>query len=496
MTYTNLLTALAFIIYLVLMLIIGFVTMRKTKKTDDYFLGGRNVGPWFTALSAEASDMSSWLLMGLPGVAYFSGLKEAFWTALGLLIGTYLNWLFVAKRLRIYTIQAKNSITIPEFLSNRFHDKSGVIKAIGAVLIILFFVIYTASGFVACGKLFNSVFGMSYYSGLLLGVVVILGYTLMGGYLAVVSTDFLQGTLMFIALAITVFLGINHAGGASYSFESLKAMGSQFVNPFAGEKYGVMNAISTLAWGLGYFGMPHILVRFMSIKRNEDIKTARRISMVWVFIAMLCALIVGVVGKLIISPAYASQAAAESVFIDSAKLLFPTFIAGIFLCAILAASMSTADSQLLVASSAFSEDLYKTFIHKRASDKEVLMVSRISVIAITLIAIFLAMDQNSSVFRIVSYAWAGFGATFGPAILASVFWKKATRKGCIAAMISGGVTVIVWKQLHGGLFDLYELLPAFIIATLFLVVFSLLDKSDNSTVEAEFDQFQASLKAS
>ncbi|MFA6776062.1 MAG: sodium/proline symporter PutP [Sphaerochaetaceae bacterium] len=496
MTYANLLTLLAFIIYLTLMLIIGFVTMKKTKKTDDYFLGGRSVGPWFTALSAEASDMSSWLLMGLPGVAYFTGLKEAFWTALGLLIGTYLNWLFVAKRLRIYTVQAKNSITIPEFLANRFHDKSGIIKSIGAVLIILFFVIYTASGFVACGKLFTSVFGMSYYTGLLLGVAVILGYTLMGGYRAVVSTDFIQGTLMFIALGITMFLGIRHAGGLPSTFSNLEAMGTQFVNPFSGEKYGIMNAISTLAWGLGYFGMPHILTRFMSIRRNEDIKTARHISMIWVSISMFCALIVGVVGKLIISPAYANQAAAESVFIDSAKLLFPTFIAGIFLCAILAASMSTADSQLLVASSAFAEDLYKTFVHKKASDKEVLMVSRISVIAITLIAIFLALDANSSVFRIVSYAWAGFGATFGPAILASVFWKKATRKGCIAAMISGGVTVIVWKQLEGGIFDLYELLPAFIIATLFLIIFSLCDKSDNSKVEAEFDQFQEILKQS
>jgi len=496
MAYSNFMTTLAFIIYLSLMLVIGFLTMKKTKKTDDYFLGGRNVGPWFTALSAEASDMSSWLLMGLPGVAYFTGLKEAFWTAFGALVGTYLNWLFVAKRLRVYTIQAHNSITIPEFLSNRFHDKRGIIKAIGAVLIILFFVIYTASGFVACGKLFNSVFGMSYYTGLLLGVVVILSYTLMGGYLAVVSTDFVQGTLMFIALFITVLLAVGHAGGPHMVTVNLKAIGNQFVDPFAGKQYGFMNTISSLAWGLGYFGMPHILVRFMSIQNNKDIKTARRISIVWVSIAMICALIIGVVGKLLINPAYASQAAAEAVFIDSAKLLFPTFIAGIFLCAILAANMSTADSQLLVASSAFAEDLYKTFIRKKANDKEVLLVSRIAVIAITIIAIFLALDENSSVFKIVSYAWAGFGATFGPAILASVFWKKATRKGCIAGMISGGVTVIVWKQLQGGIFDLYELLPAFIIATVFLVVFSLCDKSDNSVIEKEFDLFTQTLKTS
>ncbi|MFA6845579.1 MAG: sodium/proline symporter PutP [Sphaerochaetaceae bacterium] len=497
MTHENLLTLLAFVIYLGIMLLIGFLTFKKTRNTDDYFLGGRSVGPWFTALSAEASDMSSWLLMGLPGVAYFTGLKEAFWTAAGLLVGTYLNWLFVAKRLRVYTIHAKNSITIPEFLANRFHDKSGILKLVSSILIMVFFVVYTASGFLACGKLFNAVFGISFYTGLLIGVVVILSYTLMGGFLAVVSTDFLQGMLMFFALVITVFLGTMKAGGAATVFTNLSAIGKQFVNPFAsvnGQSFGIMDIVSSLAWGLGYFGMPHILVRFMAIKGNNEIKTARHISMIWVTITMACALAVGVVGKLIVPSVYPSQSAAEAVFIDSIKLLVPTFIAGLFLCAILAASMSTADSQLLVASSAFSEDIYKALFRKKASDKEILFVSRMSVVAITLIAIFLAMNPASSIFDVVSYAWAGFGATFGPVILAAIFWKGASRNGAVAAMTSGGLTVIIWKQLSGGIFNVYELLPGFIIASVFLVVFSLLEKHKNPEMLAEFDAFKIALK--
>lgn len=494
MSSSTFLTLMAFVIYLAMMLFIGFVTMKKTHNLNDYFLGGRSLGPWFSALSAEASDMSSWLLMGVPGLVYFSGLKEAFWTVLGIGIGTYLNWLLVAKRLRTYSIKAGNAITIPEFLTNRFHDKSGIIKTLGAVLILFFFVIYTASGFVACGKLFHSVFGISYYTGLLIGIVVIVGYTLMGGYLAVVQTDFVQGMLMFFALGITVFLGLKTAGGATATSEGLKAFGQEFVTPFGGPKYGGLNLLSTLAWGLGYFGMPHILVRFMSIKGNKEIKVARRIAIVWVTIAMGFSLAIGLIGKLILPISYTSQAGAEAVFIDTIALLFPTFIAGLFLCAILAASMSTADSQLLVASSAFSEDIYHAFIHKNATDKEILVVSRLSVVAITLIAIFLAINPDSSVFDIVSYAWAGFGATFGPAVLASIFWKRATSKGVIACLISGGLTVILWKNLSGGIFDLYELLPGFIVASLALIIFSLLDKTKNTIMEKEYEDYKIALK--
>lgn len=489
------LTALAFALYLGLMLSIGFFTFRKTKSTSDYFLGGRSIGPWFTALSAEASDMSGWLLMGLPGLAYFTGLQEAFWTAVGLLVGTYLNWLLVAKRMRKYTIHAKDSITIPEFLTNRFHDKSKVLQTISSVIILVFFVVYTASGFLACAKLFTAVFGMNYYAALILGVVVILGYTLLGGYLAVVATDFLQGSLMFVALVATGLIALFAIGGPAHTFTELAKFGEHFINPFItppGTTYGFLQILSALAWGLGYFGMPHILIRFMSIRSNAEVKTSRRIAMVWVTLAMAAALLVGVVGKIFLLPLeYASQSAAESVFIASMQKIFPTFIAGFFLCAILAASMSTADSQLLVASSAFSKDVYKALLRKDASDKETLLVSRITVVVITIIAIFLAMDPNSSIFDVVSYAWAGFGATFGPVILASLFWRKATKNGAVAAMVGGFLTVIIWKQLSGGLFDVYELLPGFIIASILMIVFSLLDKHPDPEMLEEFDAFVA-----
>jgi sodium/proline symporter len=477
------------------MLAIGFFTFRKTKSTSDYFLGGRSIGPWFTALSAEASDMSGWLLMGLPGLAYFTGLQEAFWTAVGLLIGTYLNWRLVAKSMRKCTIHAKDSITIPEFLTNRFHDKSNVLQTISSLIILVFFVVYTASGFLACAKLFTAVFGMNYYAALLLGVVVILGYTLLGGYLAVVATDFLQGSLMFVALVATGLIALFAIGGPAHTFTELAKFGEHFINPFItppGTTYGFLQILSALAWGLGYFGMPHILIRFMSIRSNAEVKTSRRIAMVWVTIAMAAALLVGVVGKIFLLPLeYASQSAAESVFIASMQKIFPTFIAGFFLCAILAASMSTADSQLLVASSAFSKDVYKALLRKDASDKETLLISRITVVVITIIAIFLAMDPNSSIFDVVSYAWAGFGATFGPVILASLFWRKSTKNGAIAAMVGGFLTVIIWKQLSGGIFDVYELLPGFILASILMIVFSLLDKHPDPKMLEEFDAFVA-----
>ena len=485
----------AFALYLTSMIAIGIVTYKKTHSTSDYFLGGRSVGPWFTALSAEASDMSGWLLMGLPGVAYFTGLKEAFWTAAGLIIGTYLNWFFVAKRIRKYSIHAKDAITIPEFLANRFHDKTNILKTISSLLIIIFFVVYTASGFLASAKLFNAVFGLNYYLALLLGVIVILGYTLLGGYLAVVKTEFFQGSLMFVALLLTAVIATILSGGPGEAVAKLGEFGQQFLNPFAatpGTKFGAIDIISALSWGLGYFGMPHILVRFMSIRSNDEVKTSRRIAMVWVTVAMAAALIVGVIGKVFLLPmVYESQGAAETVFIASMQKIFPTFIAGIFLCAILAASMSTSDSQLLVAASAFSKDVYKAFIRKDASDKETLAVSRITVLVIAVIAIFLAMDPSSSIFDIVSYAWAGFGATFGPVILASLFWRKASKNGAVAAMVGGFCTVVLWKQLSGGIFDIYELLPGFIVASVLMIVFSLLDKHPDQEMIAEFDRFQA-----
>ena len=489
----------AFVLYLSMMIIIGLFYAKKNSSSGDFFLGGRKVGPWMTALSAEASDMSGWLLMGLPGLAYLGGMKEAFWTALGLVIGTYLNWLIVAKPLRKCTIAFGDSITIPEFLTNRFKDKSRLLSTISVIFIILFFTIYTASGFVACAKLFNSVFGMNYHVGLIIGMIVILVYTIMGGYLAVCATDFVQGTLMFIALVIagivmTVVLGgpadamaaVTAFGERAMSGEFGEAMKTKFL---ANQNYGPMAIVSALVWGLGYFGMPHILVRFMGLRSNKDVALSRRIATVWVIIALAGALLVGSLGTVYL-PEILSPVAAETVFSATIQKMFPAFIAGIFLCAILAAAMSTADSQLLVASSAFSRDIFKGLIKKDASEKQVLNMSRIAVLLIAAGAYVLALDETSSVFSLVSYAWAGFGATFGPLILLALFWRKATAKGAIAGLITGGITVIVWHNLKGGIFDVYEILPAFILCLVAAVVVSLLDKNKDEQMLAEFDAYK------
>ena len=489
----------AFVLYLSMMIIIGLFYAKKNSSSGDFFLGGRKVGPWMTALSAEASDMSGWLLMGLPGLAYLGGMKEAFWTALGLIIGTYLNWLIVAKPLRKCTIAFGDSITIPEFLTNRFKDKSRILSTISVIFIVLFFTIYTASGFVACAKLFNSVFGMNYHVGLVIGLIVILAYTIMGGYLAVCATDFVQGTLMFIALVIagivmTVVLGgpadamaaVTAFGERAMSGEFGEAMKAKFL---ANQNYGPMAIVSALVWGLGYFGMPHILVRFMGLRSNKDVALSRRIATVWVIIALAGALLVGSLGTVYL-PEILSPVAAETVFSATIQKMFPAFIAGIFLCAILAAAMSTADSQLLVASSAFSRDIFKGLIKKDASEKQVLNMSRIAVLLIAAVAFVLALDETSSVFSLVSYAWAGFGATFGPLILLALFWRKATAKGAIAGLITGGITVIVWHNLKGGIFDVYEILPAFILCFVAAVVVSLLDKNKDEQMLAEFDAYK------
>jgi sodium/proline symporter len=436
--------------------------------------------------------MSGWLLMGLPGVAYLTGMKEAFWTALGLIIGTWLNWLIVAKRLRKYTMHSGDSITIPEFFTNRFRDKSRIISLVSVIFILIFFTIYTASGFVACAKLFNSVFGIPYIYSLLRGIGVILVYTLLGGYLAVCATDFIQGSLMFVALLITPIIAIITLGGPAETFSRISEFGAEFLNPFISgpnDNFGIAAIISALAWGLGYFGMPHILVRFMSIRSNDEVKLSRRIAMVWVIIAFIGALLVGAVGKVYLAKDLAAGAA-DTVFIETIMQMFPAFIAGIFLCGILAAAMSSADSQLLVASSAFSRDVYKPFIRKNASEKETLMVSRLTVAAVGLIAFFIALDPNSSIFGLVSYAWAGFGATFGPLILLALFWRKTTRNGALAGLIAGGAVVLVWKPLSGGIFDIYEILPGFIFCLVVAVVVSLLDKNRDTEMLAEFDSFQ------
>lgn len=494
---------LAFVIYLGFMIMIGVMYAKKNNSSSDFFLGGRKVGPWMTALSAEASDMSGWLLMGLPGLAYLGGMKEAFWTALGLVIGTYLNWLIVAKPLRKCTIAFGDSITIPEFLTNRFKDKSKVLSTVSVIFIILFFTIYTASGFVACAKLFNSVFGLPYHVGLVLGTIVILLYTVLGGYLAVCATDFIQGTLMFVACIVAAAVMVVVLGGPGNAMESVAAFSQRAISGEFGEamkekflanqNFGIVPIISALAWGLGYFGMPHILIRFMGIRSNKEVALSRRIATVWVVIAFIGTLIVGSLGTVYL-PEILSPSAAETVFSATIQKMFPAFIGGIFLCAILAAAMSTADSQLLVASSAFSQDIFKGLIKKDASVKEVLSISRIAVFIIAAVAFVLSLDENSSIFGLVSYAWAGFGATFGPLVLLALFWKGATAKGAIAGLIGGGVTVVAWHNIPATvapIFGVYEILPAFIVCLVLAVVVSLFDKNKDPQMIAEFEAFKA-----
>lgn len=484
--------AVAFVLYLAMMIFVGLRYMRRNNSSGDFFLGGRNAGPWFTALSAEASDMSGWLLMGLPGVAYLTGMKEAFWTAVGLELGTYLNWLFVAKPLRRYTQMCGNAITIPQFFTNRYKDKSKLISLISVVFILIFFTIYTASGFVACSKLLNTVFGLPYQTGLIVGTIVILTYTLLGGYLAVCATDFIQGTLMFIALIVTSIIMIATLGGLGNASAQVATHGAQFLNPFVddGTGFGGMAIVSALAWGLGYFGMPHILVRFMALRSEDDVPLSRRVAMVWVTIAFIGAVGIGAFAKVYLVPELPAGAQ-ETVVIQTILRMYPAFIGGIFLCAILAAAMSTADSQLLVAASAFSEDFVGTILKKKPSDKELLRMSRITVLVIAAIAFVIALDENSSIFGLVSYAWAGFGATFGPLILLALFWRNGTAKGAIAGIVAGGVTVIVWHALKGGIFNLYEIVPGFAACLIFAVVVSALDKNKDAEMLAEFDKYKA-----
>lgn len=497
----------AFVLYLGFMVYIGLRSAKKNNSSMDFFLGGRKVGPWITALSAEASDSSAWLLMGLPGLCYLGGVKETFWTAVGLIVGTYLNWLFVAKPLRKCTISFGDSITIPEFFTNRFKDKTHLLTIISVFFIVLFFTIYTASGFVACAKLFNSVFGLKYHIGLVIGLVVILSYTILGGYLAVCTTDFIQGALIFVAFVFSAVIAVVSLGGpaeamAKVSDFSVRAVNSQFGAEMAekfiaNKSFSAMSVISALAWGLGYFGMPHIIIRFMGIRSNAEIKTARRVGTVWMVIAYIGTFIIGSLGTVYLAGGdlanplmILSGGAEETVFSATMQQMYPAFIAGLFLCAILAASMSTADSQLLSASSAVSLDIYKGLINKDADEKTVMNVSRITVLVIAAIAFVLSLNPASSIFGLVSYAWAGFGSTFGPLVILALFWRGMTNKGAIAGLIAGGVTVVLWHNLKGGIFNVYEILPGFIACLVFAVAVSLLDRNKNPEMLAEFDAYK------
>ncbi|MEF1173919.1 sodium/proline symporter PutP, partial [Vibrio sinaloensis] len=433
-----------FIAYLILMLAIGVIAYQRTKNSSDYFLGGRSLGPWPAALSAGASDMSGWLLLGLPGYAYAAGI-EAFWLAGGLLVGTWLNWLINAKRLRTYSITT-DALTLPEFLSRRFNDKSKMIQVISAFFILLFFLFYTSSGLVAGGKLFETVFGLDYTTAVVIGTVCVVSYTLFGGFLAVSWTDLVQGLLMAAALMIVPIAAME--GGFSDLGGQLENINPELLtlwNDSKGEPLSAIAIISLVAWGLGYFGQPHILARFKATRSNKDLTTARRIAVIWTALSMLGAMLVGIVGLIYVNNSGVTVDDGEKIFMLLVNSLFHPVIAGILLAAILAAVMSTADSQLLVSSSALAEDFYKQVFKQDASSEEIVMVGRIAVIGISIVALLLAMTPDSSVLGLVSYAWAGFGAAFGPALILSLYWARMNRNGALAGILVGGITIVVWK---------------------------------------------------
>ena len=497
---------LVMIIYLILMVGIGVLYSKKNNDVSDFYLGGRKLGPIVTAMSAEASDMSSWLLMGLPGVAYLSGCAEAGWTAIGLAIGTYLNWLIVAKRLRRYTHKANNSITLPAFFENRYRDKSHALMAISAIMIVIFFVPYTASGFAACGKLFSTLFGVSYLPAMIISAIVIVLYTTLGGFLAASMTDLIQSIIMTIALFIVVIFGIHTVGGFDAVIANAKSMNGYLslfssYDPAAGASvpYKSLTIASTLAWGLGYFGMPHILLRFMGIEDENKLKTSRRIASVWVVISMFVAIFIGIIGSAMTKAGalalFENWAQSETLIVRTAVLLsnhgvLSVIMAGLILAGILASTMSTSDSQLLAASSCVSQNLFCDCMGLKLSKKSSMLMARLTVVVIAIIGVFLARNPNSSVFRIVSFAWAGFGATFGAVMLFSLFWKRTNRNGALAGMIVGGVMVFIWKYLIaplGGLFGIYELLPAFLCSAAAIVVVSLLTAPPSQEIVDEFE---------
>ncbi|WP_165313365.1 sodium/proline symporter PutP [Vibrio ziniensis] len=482
-----------FIVYLILMLAIGVYAYQRTKSSSDYFLGGRSLGPWPAALSAGASDMSGWLLLGLPGYAYAAGF-EAFWLAGGLLVGTWANWLLVAKRLRTYSVTT-DALTLPEFLSRRFNDKSKLIQTISAFFILLFFLFYTSSGLVAGGKLFETVFGIDYTIAVVIGTICVVSYTLFGGFLAVSWTDLVQGLLMAAALLIVPFAALD--GGFGKLNSELTTINPELLtlwNGIDGKPLSAIAIISLVAWGLGYFGQPHILARFKASRSNKDLTAARRIAVAWTGLSMFGALLVGFVGLVYVTNHGTLQLEdGEKIFMLLVNALFHPVIAGILLAAILAAIMSTADSQLLVSSSALAEDFYKQVFKTDASSEEIVRVGRLAVIILSVIALILAMTPDSSVLGLVSYAWAGFGAAFGPALVLSLYWSRMNRNGALAGIIVGGVTIVVWKQLSGGWYDVYEIVPGIILSTIAIVVVSLLTGEPEQAVKSQHQTYKKQL---
>ena len=506
----------AMVIYMAAVILIGIsFAKRANKSSEDYFLGGRTLGPWVTAMSAEASDMSGWLLMGLPGVAYWCGISDAAWTAIGLAVGTYINWLIVSKRLRRYSEKAGQAITLPEYFSNRFHENRKVILTIAAVFILIFFTVYASSCLVTCGKLFSTLFGLDYIPMMILGAVFVLIYTILGGFLAESASDFMQAIVMIVALTVIVIVGTVSAGGLNAVIDNARSIPGFFdffgiatptmvdgvqqaVDgvPQFGEagKYTFLSILSCMAWGLGYFGMPQVLLRFMAIRSENELTRSRRIATVWVVISLAVAVFIGVVGRTLFPTALTTASDAENVFILLSTNLLPPLLAGFVMAGILAATISSSDSYLLIAASSLAKNLFQGVWKKNATDKQVMNVTRITLLVIALIAIVIALDEDSVIFTIVSFAWAGFGATFGPLMLLSLFWKRINRAGAIAGMLSGGISVFVWKLLVrplGGGWNVYELLPAFIVSCIFIVVVSLLTAPPSEEIQKEFEEVKA-----
>ena len=502
MTTAQICIMIVMVVYLAAMVIIGAVFSKKTKNVGDFYLGGRKLGPIVTAMSAEASDMSSYLLMGLPGLAYLSGVADVGWTVIGLAVGTYLNWLLVAKRLRNYSANI-GAITIPDYFSRRYKENGKVLMAIAAAVIIIFFIPYTASGFAACGKLFGTLFGVDYHLAMIVSAVIIVGYTSLGGFNAASTTDLIQSIIMTIALVIVLIFGITQAGGWDAVMINAKSL-SGYLDMFAthnpetntASPYGAIKVISTLAWALGYFGMPHILLRFMAIEDPNKVKISRRVATVWVVISMAIAVLIGVVGLgMVNNNALTPLDDSETIIIQISTLLsqngiLPALIAGIILAGILASTMSTSDSQLLAASSSVSENILGGLFKLNLSEKTKMIVARAVLIIIAVIGVVIAWDSNSSVFGIVSFAWAGFGAAFGPVVLLSLFWKRSNKYGAIAGMIAGGAMVFIWKYVIADLaevLNVYELLPAFITGLAVNVIVSLVTPKPEQEILDEFD---------
>ena len=504
MNSTTIWILVAFIAYMAMMLLIGASYMKTGKSTEDYFLGGRKLGGWVVALSAQASDMSGWLLMGLPGSVYALGTGQM-WIAVGLFLGTVANWLIISGRLRRYTIVANNSLTLPADFENRFHDKKRILLGISSVVIVIFFLVYTASAFASGGKLFSTVFGCSYHVSLTIGAVIILAYTFMGGFMAVCTTDFIQGMLMLVALVTVPVVAFALMGGnVGPALEQTGVTAANFLNVMKNgdNNFSAVEIISQLAWGLGYCGMPHILVRFMAVKNQKELNKSKGIAIIWVALSLAFAVVIGVLGRAYLYPTIlgADGGSTEIVFIEMIKQVFTVdirlpIVAGLFLCGILAAIMSTADSQLLVTASSMSEDIYKGIIKKDATEEKVMKISRYTVLGVAVLAYLIAWDPNSSIMGLVSNAWAGLGAAFGPTVLMSLFWKRCNLPGAVAGIVSGGLTVIIWDyipliggQILGTVTGLYSLAIGFLISIVLIVVVSLCTKAPDASIVAEFER--------